>query len=448
MALQAVVANEYSAENERVCSFSANSIVQYFGTGMLSYFQYVKYTILVNVVLLIVTFVPGMVHSSDRWNHISLSDVWTVLTTSPALADSDTPAWFYAYIAVAILCLLLAVVFYSYYISCALRTLSDDQEMGGQPFEDPFEGLYDVDSEECVNSITDYLQAHPWVRHWVAGMSIHPNEVSRCATWAGRLISFVLFVALLVMYYEGQLYLQRVIAPWHATSPYLVRTVISLGFVVVDALWKLLCSLLTFLECHRFWSTYRRSDCIKSMSFGIAMFTIFTWVQDLVYNPLLDGCASTASECVRCKLQSRAEQMTNLIAVDVALSGLTNLLLTRITNSLCRCLFCARSSPRGDAEFKLMFNLPEEYTVLIYRQFLINQSIGLVPVAPLLGIIGAATKYWLDLFKLLRLMQFPERSNSQFLHLIRFFSFLNMLAVVFAYPGGLLFVLRKSTLGC
>lgn len=425
--------------------------------------------------------------------------------------------------------------------------------------EDPFDGRYDTDGPYCVNRIRGAAGAPPTesakniLTRDDVEQAVYFARCVTCTVWSCRVASVACLVVLLVIYYHT---LNAITVSILQIESKFAQTIVSMSFVLLDTLCNWLCHVLTSIECHTFWSTYRKSDCFKSLFFRIAAFSIFAYVQRDVFTVSATAAAYAGStwfpdmfsassssrlgtctavfavgaatvltrqgvRCIDCLFLLRAEQHLNFLMVTTLMSAPMQFLMafgysrfarlrracckkecTVVPMFVCCCSSSITQSPRPSIptpcvsprsapivaptalfpvpttlfpafqfdpnltitvddpsaaatrppalptstpsvlrrphrDFKrIQFNLPEEYTALIFRQFVIVQAMLLVPLAPVFGILGSAIQYWMVKYKLVRMSQRPERTASHYTRLIGIFFAVNMLAMVFAYPNG------------
>jgi len=269
----------------------------------------------------------------------------------------------------------------------------------------------------------------------------------RCCLWCSdgsvRLLSAVLYVLLLVAYglvqYWWHLFTRRHLGDWQ------MHTLLSLSFVLMDTACRLASQYLTYVERHRRWSDHRQWDCIKALALRMAMFMIFMWMQDFTYDSQIAACHRPPRQtCLSCQAEFRAQQMVIMLVVDLVLSNLWEIGLAHVYHCCCRALFGGVGSRRPDRSFRQPFDLGQEYTEVVFRQFMIGMTFGLVPLAPALGVLGGLVEIPVDKFRLLRLTQLPERrTRVTFARTVGVFMLLSACGVLVGYPTGVIFLLRN-----
>jgi hypothetical protein len=440
-----LVVAEHDLSHLSVMSLNSDTIIKYFGSGMDAYFRFVVFTGVINMILQMITLIFALAVASD-YSHQSQS-LWSRLTFNFSITDG---------LVLRVICLLASILILLILSIVWFYRLSARSTLGTGRAS----GILDNCNQEIIPN-DDRVS-----------MAIK-QAISPCGLTIIRMIAAAIFLALPYAYYRCQLAMQVWIVEWNVT-PYDIaipdgstagsivddgidsidgfkgllvgfvgQTLMSLFFVLIDAVWRVSCSFLTSLESHKYLLSHRTSDCIKSFLCRVIMFSIFVYVQ----RPPIS-------------LESRAQQMVNLLSFNTVLAPfidvITVWLYRRCSNSRCidRCTQCCASCT-GDTKGvestfgtggsisanSMQFNLADEYTQLLFRQYLINQCVAFVPLAPLSGIIRCLLEWWTDRIKLLRYCSVPERHGDRFFRIVVSFLIVNTLAPLLAYPNGFLWTL-------
>lgn len=446
--------HEHSLAHYGVWSLSTTQMVVRFGHGIMWYFYFIKYSLVLNLVLLAI----GIASMMPQWLHVPLAfgvTQWTewfnalfVLTYASSF-PTFRGAWLSCVICSAV-ALAASIPLYGWIVRRynSQRYLSDD-ERSVWYHEDPFDGQYDV-KHDCVNRTLDDLSwpadreqssCTPAFAGCCCCARRSPAQIATC----GRVCSACLFVLLLTAYGALQYWLQHVAKTELNTA--WIHLIMSVVFVLIDGLWTFACIYLTYVECHEYWTWFRKSDFIKSFAFRVCAFMIFMWMEDLAFDSVAASCyRPVEQDCISCQTEYRAQQIVTLIVVDVTLNAAWRALQVVLYSRLSYLLGCVHLSRRPDFEFRQPFDLPYQYVQLIFRQFLISMVMPLTPIAPLFGVLGAMLQWWLDRLKLLRWSRTPERSHTAFLRLIYLFQFVNVAAMFVGYPSGILWLIRDHVI--
>jgi hypothetical protein len=267
-----------------------------------------------------------------------------------------------------------------------------------------------------------------------------------------RLLLYLSFVGLFVAYY----YCQKSLQEWASKnlSSFSFHTLVSFLFVVIDFIWRLCCNLITSFESHKYLESYQQSDCIKSFFARIILFSLFSAgganASSTSPYPLTESTTTHNSTTVfdtsistnnsgGVWARETGGSAPIMLVMNALLAPIVDVLTVVVYNKLCVIICCGSKSRKADGEFQYRFNVADEYTQLLFRQYLINQYILQFPLAPVIGVVGCFIEWWADKYKLIKLCQVSQRHNNSFSNIILAFLFINSIAILFAYPNGLLF---------
>ncbi len=519
-----LVVAEHDLSHLSVFGLDRANVIKYFGTGMDAYFQFVLFTGIINAILQVV----AIIFTCLYWSSISTtgstwsSYLWQVIKFNSIVEEGIDNRQ---------LILLLTIVQMVFAFSVFI--------------------FYRISKRRQFASRTDTIGSIGGIGNLGGGARsddvienddpISASLKANLPTWGLvtlRWLTVCAFAALFYAYYVCQVALQSWVINWSsdprsstnstldptsevggvdatsaevavdATSTEISQVAISLGgqtlmslfFVVVDAIWRVSCNLLTSLESHRYLLPHRESDCVKSFVCRVAMFSIFVYVQ----KPPI-------------RLEGRAEQMINLLLINTILSPIVDVVtvwLYRNYQCQCHCTVCSceipswccfvrthsdrsvtsptsASSSSSSSHLSLSsltstsnlktsrsglpmtsfppgpmnassppspppigsivtgagkivsvssveFNLADEYTQLLFRQYLVNQCVMFVPLAPVAGMIGCLLVWWTGKLKLIRYCRVPQRHGDRFFKIMVGFLTVNMLAPLLAYPNGII----------
>lgn len=371
--MQHIISTEHDVSQLSLCGLDSVSLVEYFGHGMEFYFRFVKFTGVWNLLYFLVSMIFLFInHDVDNQGII-----FSTLIVQQSFQS-------YLYISIHML-LGLASIAYFYRFMTFVNSI-----------EDPFVGQYDLN--ENINTWSIYIRTH-----------FYPYLIYI------RILVAIFFFALFPAYYYCQVALHKYVS----TFSFVIagQTLLSFSFVLVDFLWRLMCYLLSAIEAHKYQSSHRESDCAKSFFSRIVMFSIFIYTD-------------TGTHVIK------AQQMFNLLLFNTFFSPIMDLVSNYMYNKFCFFCCCGCDSVKADMEYKMAFNISDEYTQVLFRQYLINQCLLIMPIAPLIGAVGSCIEFYTDKFKLLHLCRRPERHDKSFVKIIKVFMIVNLCAILFAFPNG------------
>lgn len=382
-----IVRAEHDVSHLSTCELGNSEVVKYFGKGMEVYFQFVFFLGAINSLLFLLSGLFIVI----QWSNDSVVD-WSYFAFFPE-----------KYVFISLVCVVIAVSIFLWWYK--LKTHVD-------------EGQEIIGNDDIISSFCDFKQR------------LSHNEL--------KILRFVLaacFVGLFFAYY----YCQKALQAWAVKelSTTVGQTLMSFFFVFVDLIWRLSCSLLTSLESHKYLTSYQQSDCIKSFLSRIIMFSIWGAIVHLGGStPITPDIGNGGNG--RGNAEARlASALLNLLLINTLVAPFMDVLSTYLYNKCCFFFCCGGRSRLGDGEFKYKFNLADEYTQLLFRQYLINQCVLYVPMAPLIGVLGCLLEWWTDKYKLVKLCKVAERHALKFTKIVVCFLFVDLLAMFFSYPGGI-----------
>lgn len=416
-----IVRAEHDLSHLSVCELGSRELIQYFGRGVNSYFRFVKLLGISNLLLFFLTssfiVTHGCVTNTTTTANSSSSNnkcniLWTDLIFLQLQLRTDSISKILSYSLLSAVCALLLIVILIFYLSSHYNYTSNGNKTVSNNNNTSDAGLV----PENNDPVTKYLRLKSWMNTPLLKLF--------------RVLLVLTFATLFVCYYYCQRALRILIGPPQSTAEGVgYELLLSLVFVIMEFLWRLACRTLTSLEAHKYLLSHQYSDCLKSYFSRIIIFSIYA------------SATSSGSEAAN-KYDSNngygglAPQMLSLIVVNTALSPFIDLFVAHIYFRCSYFVCCGQESRDADEKYKEKFDLADEYTQLLFRQYLINQCLLFVPLAPLVGAIGCLLEFYTDKYKLLRLSNVPERHGSSFRRIILTFLIVNLLSVLFAYPNG------------
>lgn len=405
-------ANEHRSLASVPLSVSPARLVVLLGRGIAWYFRFFRFVWAANAALtligLLVT-VPHLVEWSERApaGRDGFPSALYLSSFSPNLRG----LWTFG----AVLSVLLTFSLGPAYREVVRRHEQGRRDGSSEYVEDPFEGQYRVETDECVDRI-EYETTPP-----------HAERVLR------RLVSFGVLCAVVVLQAVLNYYLQRALRARGGNDG--SRSAIVLSFVIVGV--NMGCSVvtrsLTGFERHLYWSDYRRADVLKIFVFKVANVLTLFFVKS--YEVLHNSDSL-------CPLFLMADQAFWLIIVDVTVTNLQEVAVPALL-ALARRRQAETSEQSNDAH-RPEFNLADEYLELVYRQLIVGLGMLVMPLLPAVALAGNVAEYWLDKYRLLRVSARPKRTDATFAGVIAFFFFVCGAAVLLSYPNGAVWVLSGT----
>jgi len=234
-------------------------------------------------------------------------------------------------------------------------------------------------------------------------------------------------------------------------STLLYSTLLTLFLLVSNVVWQKLCTLLTKLEAHQTWTTYRKNQTFKYFVWRVAnvgMIFISRYIVRIYFGPILDffpvfkPFANNKNwNSAVCSLNADAEQFFLLILADVTVVRLFSVLWPLFYYRLwSRCNPEKEPSPLSDRG-RPDFDLADEYLDILYRQFLVYYGMSVFPWITFFGVIGNLIEYPIDKWVLINLSRTPPRLRGSMRSFLTLFMLLTALGGLVMFPQGAVWIL-------
>lgn len=349
---------EYDASKIPMCKLDSMRLVQHFGKSIDSYFRYAKYIAYTNVILFLINFGSLFIFTDLGKD---------VLYNEPKPLNSADLEYILK-IGLITIAMIATTIGWKW---CVNRSNHEDPHLGDDRMD-----INNDTISKCINLKSLFPRWIPMIRVFV----------------------ILVFLGLLIGYYYFQLALKN----WTGEP-----TLVSLVFVIIDIGWRLSTNLLTSLESHEKSTSYRKSDCIKSIILRMITFSIFMIVQN-----------------------QSLMQLVNLLILNTILAPVTNLIYAYLYKKCCFLICCVEKRSVGDVNYKLTFDIADEYTQILFNQHLIARCILNVPLSPLIGSVNCFLAIWCGKYKILKLCKKPERDGNRFIRILTVFGIVNSITII------------------
>jgi hypothetical protein len=310
---------------------------------------------------------------------------------------------------------------YKCYVNRVQRNERRAREEGDDDVvEDPWEGQYSVDTGECVDLI-EYKDKQG---------SLLPSP-TRSEMKFRRAVSASVFIMIIALQGVINYYAESLLTGIGDTT---TSTIMALVVKLVNAIWKKVCRYLTKYERHKFWSDFRRWDCLKVFTFKICNVTVLYFVKR---NAILQDDSGV------CALRAMASQFFMLVVMDITVNAVMEVLVPWYFARQAEAK-AIKDNQSADDDLKPGFDLADEYTEVAYRQYVVGVGIFVCPFLPVLSLIATALEFWLDRYRLLRICRKPKKIQTTFKNVLLFFYFLMSIFVLVGYPNGAVWILNGS----
>lgn len=310
-----------------------------------------------------------------------------------------------AYLKGCIVCLYVVTIAFSiglHWYTLAQRRMLHNCTKG--TIEDPIAGQYD--SEGAVNMLRD------------RPLSVK-EKIFR------RTLSVAFFIALLVGYVGIQYAVIRIstkIAHWP------LQVAVGSVLVVVRLLWRKICHLCTYLEGHLYETDYRKWYLVKLYVFNILAYASINVISRIQDSAIQEQCA----------LQTTAESLLVFTCLDFFVIGVVKLTYPLICKTILKPISETGRQPNNF--YRVKFDLAEEYVEILYRQLLIMKGSHIVPIFPLIGLTMTMLEFWLDRYKLFRLVRNPIKSQSSYSEVRSVLMVANVFVSIVDFPTGIVWI--------
>ncbi|PRP79790.1 hypothetical protein PROFUN_12544 [Planoprotostelium fungivorum] len=402
-------ANEHNHKTIAMNS-SNRQIGEHYGNAVYVYFDFLKYIIVVNVILAMIGGVNLGAHFyydgfalPDGFHFSTVSVLWQNFIIS-SFSSQIRQWWLWSTIGALGFYLLVGPI----HILRVIQTYSRQNK---------------IDSTGMAGD--DVIQANQHVTF--------KQRVIR------RVVSWLLMVLLLGI--TGGITLLVVVLNANTADPDgtpWALLLISVFYAAVHQLWRRFSLILTRFERHSTWTSYRRHSYIKFFILEMANIILLyalRWVVAQHYQSLFNlKFYSETNRADSCQLVAVGEQFYTLVLSEIFIGNAIELFMPIIYNAL-----MARKGEKnkyGNESVRFEFDLAELYLLLLYRQFLIFLAFPIVPIMPVLGVIMHGLYYYISKYNLLRTKKPPPRSEGSLKTFVTIFMVITAVVSIASFPRG------------
>eukprot|EP01138_Halocafeteria_seosinensis_P016352 gb/GECG01016683.1/.p1 GENE.gb/GECG01016683.1/~~gb/GECG01016683.1/.p1 ORF type:complete len:517 (+),score=62.36 gb/GECG01016683.1/:1-1551(+) len=373
-----------------------------YGAGVYVYFKYINYLVGINLaiglfglIFYIVAASKGL--STDTYSGLDL----LFLGAAPHSAKT---AW-YGLISVSMLGAFLAAPIYQRYQRYITEQWKEEEHI------DP--------NEDVIEENLNYTERQRRIR---------------------RSVSLLLFLVIVVI--QG-LITYGIHSALSDSDSEIAAQILGAMVTLMKSFWKFLSKFMTKYEKHRRKTRYIEYDTGKVFFMRMAnvlsvYLTKFLTEQSVIDEGQTCEDANEAADC-DCPLAAMGQQFFWILIFEMSGANLIQVVIPWIMlkynerNSL--------TSGQGDEANKQEFDLPDEFTEVLYRQFIIYLGTIVFPLLPLLGVASYILEYWVDKYRLIYLSQKQlSRPHPVRAKLLFFFHIFAAAAALFSFPNGLVFL--------
>ena len=390
------------SSSERISIFSGlHTIEQFYGKGIKSYFSFVNYMILFNLLLSALGFISFIMFMSDPNKHYSFK--WDDFFISNYIYKSSDKYWIGTTCASLVCLLLMGPIYY----------FAEKYIINKNRMVPTIENIWEfVDNENIEMTFDDTIADNTYKQTgYIISMSITFLCVSLSACILAGLIEAQKFV--IVTY--GDIILFSIVS-----LNSIMNLPICIAFMLINIVWKYMSYYVTNLENNKNWTQYNISQSSKLILFKIVSATMLYTLMAIILKPI--------SSCLETTIG------TNFMYIVVIDAVVINFFV-EICIPLCMRKFRQKCLKKTNERLP-EFNISEELQQLIYRQFIINIGFIICPLISAVGLIGMLLQFMFDRIKLKYVCADPghvERPLEKFLLVLCLFL---TASTLFTFPNG------------
>lgn len=260
----------------------------------------------------------------------------------------------------------------------------------------------------------------------------------------GYALSIFIFFGLLTI--QGYVNYSANIRYSDVRSQLLVSASLSIALTIANVLWQLLSYFSTFLEQHASMREFNKSYFLKTYIFRMSSTLLLFCISQLKYFNHNSFYANVSTEYPSCPY----ERLTQLYSVTLLMEIVSSIISTLVVMPIQRriILKCCRKSYETENDFMPEFSIPEEFSDLLYKQFLV--MLGL-PVFPTIGfwMCFVLMSEWLfDRIKLIKFSKPVPRTTNTFKNILFVVNLFNVILAICVPPNGFLWVIFGFRTNC
>eukprot|EP01138_Halocafeteria_seosinensis_P001718 gb/GECG01001761.1/.p1 GENE.gb/GECG01001761.1/~~gb/GECG01001761.1/.p1 ORF type:complete len:518 (+),score=66.24 gb/GECG01001761.1/:1-1554(+) len=388
--------------NLSTLSSPLDMIKEEYGSGIYVYFKYLIYLVGINSAIGLFSFIFFIIAANEGLRTEQYSGLNLLMLGA---FSNDVKTKWYGMISVSMLGAFLAAPIYSRYQSYITNRLEKEQEEDER--NDPNE--YDM-IEENLN----YTERERRNR---------------------RIGSISIFFVIIVV----QGFITYGIHIAFDDESEIAALVLGALVSSMKTLWKFLSKFMTRLEAHQRRRTYIEWDTAKVFFMRIANVLGVYLTKFLTEGSVTDSdetCAEAGrtADC-ECPLASMGQQFFWILIFELSVGNLVQVVWPWVYLKYKQ--RGALHSGYGDEHLKSEFDLTEEFTEVLYRQFIIYLGTTVFPLIPVMGVVSYIVEYWIDKYRLIYLcrkqLNKPSPVRARLLFGLHIFV---AVAALFSFPNG------------
>lgn len=359
------------------------------GKGTRLYFSFLKAVFLHNVFLSILSVTTWIAHASQMSGVIYTASVVTGLNSS---------VWFYTNLVAVLSWWIFGPVFFGW-VTFVYR---------------PVYVLPPLHQDDTIRSNNSQDNRYAF---------------SVAATCTGILLSAALFCCILQIQVAITKSTDTNVGQW-------MQLVLSASFVFCNFAWDRISLLLTQREHNKTWSRFRASHATKIVTYKVICATLMY----LLISVFLYWSSTFQGQDEQ--LESKGINFITTLLIDIFV---VTLFVQTILPWLIRALkiyFCG--ADLNDPLLRPEFDIAESLLTALFRQFIVYLATFVIPLGPLLGLVGTAVQFYADKIKVMRLCRELHFVDAPLDKNILVFTGVIAAAATCTFPSGGIFYLAFS----
>lgn len=389
-------ANEHKVEK---LSFfvSMDEIERRYGIGTRLYFNFLKYIMITNAILSVLSSVPYFYFLSNKEGPLTQNDAFI-----SGYSRDEWGLW----LGINILQIVMWFTFGPVYFLYIKKRLENAKVQD-------HDNIYNL-TGMALDEIKDNVHFTSTQRFW------------------RRVGSYFIFI-LLIGVSGGITYLIQWLGRETAGEIFsVVNYVVTFSVVTINFFFQTISVKLVQLEKHKTWSLFRKHHTIKLIAFKII--NVCAMYAALSFSFQRNG---------RCIYFDAGSKFVSLILIDLFFQNFMEMavpLMKRWGATHVKYL----QTKGGDEAAKPEFDVSQEYLELFYRQFVIYLGLSIFPGITVLGLITNILEYPLDKYRMLRICQRPKPLDISMKRFLVIWLFVTGLAGLLTWPQGAIWTLTAT----
>ncbi|EGG17168.1 DUF590 family protein [Cavenderia fasciculata] len=397
-----ILAAEEHQKHNLTMRCTTQQIEEKFGIGIYLYFDFIKFCLLINSILLcgvLINVVPHLYYENDvsLFKDFTSTDmVFVAINLASYIHDDYKQLYYWSTVGTIILSFLMGPIY-------ALKVHHYFKKQKLEDFEDGFTGDDVIRGNERVSSR------------------------SRAFRFA---VSYSVFIILIGISAICTVYVLKTVNNYQFLANILTTSLVSAIILrVINVIYEFMCLYLTKLEGHRTWTNFRNHNTLKLFVFKVINVLVLYILRDKIFRDITDQVVQAG-----CPLIDVGSQFFFILLMDLTLQNIWEIVYSVGMARIGRCI--GKRGKKSTDSYKPEFDLAEEYLELLYRQFIVYLGIPIYPLVAVFGVLCNLAEFYVDKFRLLKICRRPHRVQGSMKRFLSFYLLIIAVVSVVSYPYG------------